>query len=117
VSPLPAHLGPGGMYSFTLAFEDAGDGKRLMLRYELFQGEAWERYDASEPKSAVLSGGLQDAQFDYFGQHNREEPAGWRTQWQEKERLPRLVRLRLLPASGMAEEFLMAPKLGARPKG
>jgi general secretion pathway protein J len=111
VSPLPAHLGAGGMHWFTVSVTEAAEFKRLALSHELFQREEWERFVAPEPSSTLLADGLRDAQFDYFGQDSRGEAPAWVARWQDKDRLPQLVRLRLLAADGSIEELLMAPRL------
>jgi general secretion pathway protein J len=81
VAPLPAHFGAGGLHWFSLRVIDAAGGKDLVLSHELFQGEKWQRFGAGAPQTTVLAHGLQRAEFDYVRD--------------EKEMLPRLVRLRL----------------------
>lgn len=112
VAPLPAHLGAGGMYWFTLGVAEGKDGKRLVLSYELFQREEWERYGAAEPGTAVLTQALNDAEFDYLG----HETTTWASRWDQTDRLPRLIRLRVKFGDGPNGRWLelsVTPKLTA----
>lgn len=116
VAPLPAHLGAGGMYWFTISVADAGDGKRLLLSYELFQGERWERYGSGAAQTSILARGLHAAEFDYLGY----ESAAWASRWEQKDRLPRLIRVRLKPADALDGRWLelsVAPKLATAQRG
>jgi len=117
VAPLPGHLGAGGMYWFTVEVREQDGAKQLVLSYELFQREDWDRYGAGEPETAVLARGLKQAQFDYFGEPSPERAPAWASRWTDKDQFPRLVRLRFATgdtASGRRHELLAAPKTTPR---
>ncbi len=114
VSPLPAHIGQGGMYWFTIDVAEGKQARQLMLSYELFQTEEWERYRPSAPEKVVLIDELEDAEFAYLtGAESGSQPR-WTTRWGRKDQLPRLVRLRLRfedARTSRWQELLVAPKL------
>lgn len=111
VAPLPAHLGAGGMYAFAVGLAPGAQGRDLVLSYELYQDERWERFGAVTAQRAVLARGLSAASFEYYG-------AGWASHWERSDELPRLVRLRVVPADGAPRELLVAPRISQpRPEG
>jgi general secretion pathway protein J len=116
VAPLPAHLSPGGMYLFTVGLAQEAGGKQLVLRYELYQAGAWERFGAAQPASTILARQLEDVQFGYLEPAQGAGPATWASRWAEKDRLPQLVRLRL-SAGARTQELVMAPKLATSRPG
>jgi general secretion pathway protein J len=109
VAPLPAHFDGGGLHWFSLGVAQAPDGARLVLSHELFQGENWQRFAAAAPESAVLAQGLRRVELDYLGY----DSATWLARWGDKERPPRLVRLRL-EGREASLELLVSPKVAAR---
>jgi general secretion pathway protein J len=115
VAPLPGHLGAGGMYWFTIELADSVEGKRLVLSYQLFQREEWERFGSPATEQLVLMDGLKDAEFAYLEPARDEHPARWTTAWEPQEHLPRLIRLRLTDESGTdgPRQVFVAPKLAA----
>ncbi|BAU50062.1 general secretion pathway protein J [Sulfurifustis variabilis] len=119
VSPLPAHVGPGGMYWFTVEVAEDRGTSRLILRTELFQTEEWDRFDPAAPESLVLVEGLREAEFDYLGRAEPDRPPPqWVSRWDREDELPRLVRLRLRferAGADVREELTMAPKASVPP--
>ncbi len=114
VSPLPAHIGHGGMYWFTIDVAEGKPARQLMLTYELFQTEDWERYRSVEPEKVILIDGLENAEFAYLAHAEPERQPRWTTRWARKDQLPHLVRLRLrFETAGTSrwQELLVAPKL------
>lgn len=114
VSPLPAHIGQGGMYWFTIDVSEGKQAKQLMLSYELFQTEEWERYRSVEPEKVILIGELGDAEFAYLAGADPGRRSSWTTRWERKDELPPLVRLRLKSETAGTsgwQELLVAPKL------
>ncbi len=114
VAPLPSQAGGGGLHWLGLELVRSEDTRRLVLSYELFQTSDWQRYDPQPRRRLVLYEKLADAEFDYFGAPADSRQARWAAAWDDREKLPQLVRLRL--KSGQAEsdwqELLAAPKLG-----
>jgi general secretion pathway protein J len=116
VAPLPGHLGAGGMYWFTVELAEGNNGKRLIVAYQLFQREEWDRFGSPNVEEVVLLEGLKDAQFAYLEPEPAEGSARWTSVWEPQERLPRLIRVRVTDRSGVGgpwQEFFMAPKLAA----
>lgn len=115
VSPLPAHVGPGGLYWFTVEVAQGREVSRLILKTDLFQTEEWERFDAATPEAVVLVDGLREAEFAYLGRAEPDRPPPqWAPRWERDDELPRLVRLRLRverAGTDAWEELTMAPKV------
>lgn len=116
VSPLPAHIGPGGLYWFTVDVEGEQGEKRLVLRTELFQTEEWERFATPAPETVALMERLREAEFAYLAHAERDRPPPqWSARWERADLLPRLVRLRFARAdSDVWEELVMAPRANVR---
>ncbi len=117
VAPLPSQAGGGGLHWLGLEVVGAEDTRRLVLSYELFQTEDWQRYDPQPRRQLVLYDELADAEFDYFGAPGDSRQARWSAAWDDPEKLPQLVRLRLKgeQAESAWQELLVAPRLGAGP--
>lgn len=127
VTPIPAHIGRGGMYWFTLQVSDEPQSsnlavlhrniRRLNLSYELFQNEKWDRFGEEEADKLVLIDDLEEAEFAYLGAAGNPaqlESEQWQQQWSYPDRLPHLIRLRFkLSGTGSRywRELLVAPKL------
>jgi len=90
VAPLPVHTwGGGGLFRFTLRFEQTGDGQRLWLRYAPYPPEG-----AAED-SVVLAAQVSEGRFSYFGRTDEADEPGWYEAWRQSGRLPLLVRLEM----------------------
>jgi general secretion pathway protein J len=131
LTPMPAHLGSGGLYIIRLQKARVDGKNKLLLRRwiyhpEVFTGKAalpeWRPLNASGPyrrgeekpelrawySESVLVDDLEEVRFAYFGlQEPTDETAQWSDTWEEeKRRLPRLVRLRVADAKGKWPEML-----------
>jgi general secretion pathway protein J len=127
VAPLPAHLGEGGLYSFTVVLERDGDASQLLLTFDLREKKEHGHDDPENPlrharsgrQSIALLRGIGAAEFAYLGVAAPGAQAQWQPRWEEEAGLPRLVRVRLIPDDGSAPQALVvAPRLTtARPEG
>jgi len=85
-----------------------------VLTYELFQANGWERYDSQPRQRLVLYDKVADGAFAYFGAPGDSKQARWSGTWDDPEKLPQLVRLRLQGEQkmhGVSQELLAALKL------
>ena len=110
---LPAHLGMGGAYVLVLSSTGAGRDRSLTLRWRVYRpdmlidDEGW-----SDP--VALLAGIEDIHIEYFGAAEDEERSTWRDFWKDQERLPELIRLRVIFPHADPRwwpELLVAPKV------
>jgi general secretion pathway protein J len=84
----PAHLGEGGFHAFSIGFEEAGGGRRLVLVWEpLREGEAGLGAGGT-PHRTVLLEGIETASFAYLDPGGPDRPPAWLTSWQDPLRAP-----------------------------
>lgn len=90
--------------------DNAGGPLRVVLR------DAPLRYDGdifsdsfAEREAHPLFSGLADAGFAYFGPEKPGSPPQWWDAWPNPHRFPSLVRLRIVPASGVPFNLDMVP--------
>lgn len=114
VAVLPADLAVGGLYRLSFYLSGGPDPKRLMVSWRLFEAGAEggrERYDAEE---TILLDGVEDVQLSYLGRKEGDGPRQWRESWQDEERLPALVRMRVEFGKGDGRywpELVVAPRI------
>lgn len=111
IAPLPAAIGDGLMGEQRLFAESTADGLSLVMAWRLDLPPA----DPHPPEaSAVLVRGLTAVDFSYFGPAGTTDRPDWTEQWQNRQRLPQLVRIRLeRPATdgGRLPDLIIEPKL------
>ena len=95
VTAMPAYLGQGGMYEMTLQVDEQQDGATLMVSRRLLHPDATPGKPGVDDLARPLVEDLESAQFAYFGASGDDGEESWHTSWQDRQRLPRLVRLRL----------------------
>jgi general secretion pathway protein J len=103
VTAMPAYLGQGGMYEMTLAVDEQDDGAALMVSRRLLHPDAEFGQPGVSDQPRPLVSGLESVRFDFFGAAIDDGEAFWHTRWEGRNRLPRLVRLRLV--SKVANEW------------
>jgi general secretion pathway protein J len=120
VAPLPGRMGAGGLYAFRLFLAEVDGRGKLMLRYELFQSEDWERYgDDDQLDDIVLHEDVAEIALRYYGREGEDQAPLWRDSWEDPERLPELVSIALDSASTLpaAEwpELVVGPRVTGLP--
>jgi general secretion pathway protein J len=95
---LPAHLSAGGFEHVALSFAELDDGRGLVLRHGPLRrrddGRA-ELFELDDPETAVLLADVTEVEFSYFGAPDQRDDAEWTDRWEDQERLPLLVRIRI----------------------
>jgi general secretion pathway protein J len=96
---LPAHLSAGGFEHVALSLAEGDrDGRRLVLEHGKLRrhedGRA-ELFELDEPETAVLLDNVAAAEFSYYGVRGRGGDAEWTDRWDDEDRLPLLVRIRI----------------------
>ncbi len=95
VTAMPTYLGQGGMYEMTLKVDQQDDGASLVVSRRLLHPDAEPGRPGVSDLARPLLENLESAQFAYFGATGEDGEESWHTSWQGRQRLPRLVRLRI----------------------
>jgi general secretion pathway protein J len=95
VTAMPAYLGQGGMYEMSLRVEEQEDGAALMVSRRLLHPDAESGKPGVDDQARPLVEDLESATFDFFGAIGDDGEESWHKSWEGRQRLPRLVRLRL----------------------
>lgn len=96
VAPMPGYLSRGGPHVQWLSLVDDVDGARLEFDHAQLNG-----YDPDDPKGdskrepVVLLEGIREARFEYRALDEAGELDDWSSTWDDPQRMPLLVRLRL----------------------
>jgi len=92
VARLPQHRGVEGAYLISLV----KDQDRLVLRYRLTKADRAYLFESGDVgKEVVLVPGVETVGFSYYGKRGRT--ARFYSRWDDPERLPKLLRLRIRP--------------------
>ena len=92
VARLPQHRGVEGAYLISLV----ADQDRLVLRYRLTKPDRQYLFESGDTgKEVVLVPGVENVGFSYYGKRGRS--ARFYSRWDDPERLPKLLRMRIRP--------------------
>ncbi len=109
VSSTPPRAGQGGLHQVELLIDEAEkDGLRLLMRRRIPDPEQRDFDGLEDMDGVVLLDGLEVAAFQYYGADTPTGRPSWRDKWEDPQRLPRLVRLRLQPGGTAAWPDLVA---------
>ncbi len=116
-APLVARAGQGGLSWFQLALEPNGESKRLVLRRLVPDREMLAFPEFGDGEKTVLAEKIAEIRLRYFGVEGRQAAAqspSWRDVWQDPDRLPMLIELKVRPEkAGAWPELLVAPMVGS----
>jgi hypothetical protein len=110
----------GGVYYFRLAVVRSGDKSQLVQERMIPDTLALQAPEFQDPERSVLADGIAELKIAYYGRDaNAAELDGptWRDRWEDRQRLPLLVRLDVKPVKGAAWPTLVveprrAPEAG-----
>ena len=92
VARLPQHRGVEGAYLISLV----ADQDRLVLRYRLTKPDRQYLFESGDTgKEVVVVPGVENVGFSYYGKRGRT--ARFYSRWDDPERLPKLLRMRIRP--------------------
>ena len=119
---LPSRVAEGGLYFFRLSVVREGDKSRLVQERVIPDPEAVGEIDFRDAQRAVLAEGIGEIKIGYFGRDSGAADADaptWRDRWDDKQRLPLLVRIDITPKQGvpwpqLVVETMHAPEVGCR---
>ncbi len=101
---LPPRVQEGGAWFFRLAVAKDGDKSRLVLQRTYPDPTALENPQFSaDAERSVLADGIAELTISYFGRDENATDADaptWRDRWDDKQRLPLLVKIEVKPEKG-----------------
>ena len=100
---LPARVAEGGVYYFRLAVVRAGEKSQLVQERAIPDLAALQEPEFRDAERSVLADDITELRIAYFGRDpgagNVDRPT-WRDRWDDRQRLPLLVRIDVKPAKG-----------------
>lgn len=116
-APLPARVASGGIWYYRLAVATEGDRSRLVLERILpdLNAPALPEFGMVEATDrSILADDIGEIRIEYFGRDpgaGRSTAPTWRDRWEDKQRLPLLIRVDVLPKRGPAwPPLVLAPR-------
>jgi general secretion pathway protein J len=102
---LPSRVAEGGVYYFRVAVVRDGDRSLLVQERVVPDANALQEPEFRDAERSVLAEGIAELRIAYFGRApdaaDTEAPA-WNDHWDDKQRLPMLVRIDVKPEKGAA---------------
>ena len=102
---LPERVAGGGVYYFRVAIVRSGEKSQLVQERMVPDLAASQEPEFGDAERSVLADGIAELRIGYFGRDanagNADAPT-WRDRWEDRQRLPLLVRLDVKPAKGTA---------------
>ncbi len=121
---LPSRVVEGGVYYFRLAVVREGDKSLLVQERMIPDLDATQEQEFRDPDRSVLAEGITEIKIQYLGRDPNTSDADttaptWRDKWEDKQRLPILVRIDVTPEKGppwptLVIEPRQAPEAGCR---
>ncbi|MDB5394596.1 MAG: prepilin-type N-terminal cleavage/methylation protein [Rhodospirillales bacterium] len=99
-APLPAHMGAGGYYLFSLHATEIRGRQGLALAWQIYRPDMFARGRDQHREEAVLLDDVGGIAFAYYGQSQEDEQPVWTDDWGDRRNLPKLVRIRVNFAAG-----------------
>jgi len=119
---LPSRVAEGGVYLFRLLVVREGDKSRLVQERLIPDPNSTEEPGFNGADRSILAEGIGELRISYFGRDagvaDTQTPP-WRDRWDDKQRLPLLIRIEVLPEKGgawpsLVIESRLAPEVGCR---
>jgi general secretion pathway protein J len=119
---LPERVAEGGVYLFRLAVVRTGDKSQLVQERAIPDLAASQAPEFQDAERSVLADGIAELAIGYFGRDANAADADlptWRDRWDDRQRLPLLVRIDVKPVKGAAWPTLVieprrSPEAGCR---
>lgn len=100
---LPERVAGGGVYYFRLAVVRAGDKSQLVQERMIPDTSASQVPEFSDTERSVLADGIAELKIAYYGRDANAtelDAPTWRDRWEDRQRLPLLLRLDVKPIKG-----------------
>jgi general secretion pathway protein J len=117
---LPQRVAEGGVYYFRLAVVRTGETSQFVQERVVPDAAATAEPDFQGAERSVLAGGIAEMKVGYFGRDPDAAESvapSWRDRWDDRQRLPLLMRIDVKPVKGDAWPTLVveprrAPEAG-----
>ena len=121
-APLPTRIEGGGVYAFRLRVAKEGEKSQLTVERAFPEPDAGQGPEFSDADRTTLADDIAEIRFSYYGRDpgaNDAEAPTWRDRWEDRQRLPHLVRIDVKPRKGapwptIVVEPREAPEAGCR---
>jgi general secretion pathway protein J len=120
-APLPARVAEGGVLYFRLALVKDAEHSRLVLERAIPDLSVPDEPSFDGADRSILAEGIGSIKLGYFGRDSGtvEGAPTWRDRWEDRQILPQLIRVEVVPAKGPAWPPLVveprrAPEAGCR---
>lgn len=100
---LPERIAEGGVYVFRVAVARAGEKSQLVQERVVADVNATAAPEFRDAERSVLAEDIAELKLGYFGRDPGASDADaptWRERWDDRQRLPLLVRIDVRPARG-----------------
>lgn len=111
VAPLPERVVEGGTQLFHLSLIKDGERNALVLERTYIDPDLLDLPDFREAERTVLAARIAEIRLGYFGHDpdaSDSETPTWHDRWDDKQRLPMLIRIDVQPERGPAWPTLVA---------
>ena len=101
---LPERVAGGGVYYFRLAVVRAGEKSQLVQERMIPDTSLLQAPEFADAERSVLADDIAELKIGYFGRDPNTADASdptWRDRWEDRQRLPLLMRLDVKPVKGM----------------
>ena len=107
---LPERVAEGGVYYFRVAVVQANGKSQLVQERVIPDAAALQEPEFRDAQRSLLAEGIAELRFAYFGRDpgvsDTVDPT-WRDRWDDRQRLPLLVRIDVKPVKGAAWPTLL----------
>jgi general secretion pathway protein J len=115
-APLPARITGGGIWYYRLSLAKEGNRGRLVLEREVPDLDAAALPEFGKSDRSVLADDIGELRLSYFGRDTGAPFTAtptWRERWDDRSRLPLLIRIDVVPVRGAPwPTLLVAPRQG-----
>lgn len=113
-APLPVRVSGGGIWAYRLGVKKNDPRSPLVVERMVPDLAAREFPGFDEAERSVLAEDIAELRIEYFGRDNGAAEAAephWRDRWDDKQRLPMLIRIDVQPKEGPAwPTLVVAPR-------
>jgi len=120
-APLPARVAEGGILYFRLSLLKDAEHSRLVLERAIPDLSSPDEPSFDRADRSILADGIGSIKLGFFGRDSNvvEGSPTWRDRWNDRQLLPQLIRIEVVPTRGPAWPPLVveprrAPEAGCR---
>jgi general secretion pathway protein J len=117
VGMLPIHNNGSQYYTIDVRTYPSREHRALFLSWQSYGPDTAGVVEGRQGETDLLLDQVAGVEFSYFGQFDRNRPAGWVSEWVDPRNLPQLVRVRVIfPPEDLRSwpDLIVAPRLSFR---